>query len=321
LLYLNGKHLKILGIDWCDVIDTIYSCVSAMRLSDYAQPIKPYLRYRDLKNRIIAMPAFVGGQVSISGIKWIASFPDNLKASIPRAHSITVLNNADTGIPVCMVNSPVISGIRTAAVSGYVIRKFFNDNYTPEKGIVVGIVGFGPIGRLHLEMVCSLLGDQITTVRIFDIAKIEQQSIPDFPVKIELVNSWEEAFADATLFMTCTVSKQPYIDKKPAAGSLHLNVSLRDYRDSFLDFVDHVIVDDWEEVCRELTDIERMSKNKGLKKEDTYSIVTLNNDLQHELRNGKVVMFNPMGMAAFDIAIGNYYMKLAQSRQVGVNLE
>lgn len=53
--------------------------------NEFAQPIKPYLRYNNLKNRIIAMPAYAGGECDMAGIKWIASYPDNIN-QIGRAH-------------------------------------------------------------------------------------------------------------------------------------------------------------------------------------------------------------------------------------------
>ena len=63
------------------------------------------------------------------------------------------------------------------------------------------------------------------------------------------------------------------MDQKPKAGSLQLNCSLRDYKTSILDHTKAIIVDDWEEVCREKTDIEMMHMERGLQEKDTKSIV------------------------------------------------
>ena len=38
------------------------------------QPVKQYLRFNDHSNRIIAMPAFVGGSYQIAGIKRYQAF-------------------------------------------------------------------------------------------------------------------------------------------------------------------------------------------------------------------------------------------------------
>jgi len=124
MLYLNENDILKIGIDWNKTIDSIKEAVRCYRDKDYSQPIKPYLRYRDLKNRIIAMPAFLGGNFNISGIKWIASFPKNIESGKPRANSIIILNNANTGEVISSINTSLISTIRTASVSGLVIKNY-----------------------------------------------------------------------------------------------------------------------------------------------------------------------------------------------------
>ena len=96
MLYICERDILAIGIDWDETVSVIEHAVRCLERGDYAQPIKPYLRYRDLTNRIIAMPAFVGGDVNAAGLKWIASFPRNIDRQIPRAHSVVVLNDADT---------------------------------------------------------------------------------------------------------------------------------------------------------------------------------------------------------------------------------
>ena len=126
MLYLNEDHIIEIGINWNKTIDVIEDAVECIASNDFAQPIKPYLRYHDLKNRIIAMPAFTGGNINTSGIKWIASFPDNINIGIPRAHSAVILNNAETGQPNALLNTALASIIRTVSVSGLIIKYFTN---------------------------------------------------------------------------------------------------------------------------------------------------------------------------------------------------
>jgi ornithine cyclodeaminase len=90
-----------------------------------------------------------------------------------------------------------------------------------------------------------------------------------------------------------------------------MNVSLRDCTDKIYKYIkDAIIVDDWDKVCRENTDIEFFHKTQGLQKDNTKSItdVLIKNEMS-DYDNSQVIMFNPMGMAIFDMAIGKYYFK------------
>lgn len=322
MIYLNAKNIEEIGIHWEKLIDVIEEAVRCLAVNDFAQPVKPYLRYRDLKNRIIAMPAFVGGAFDVAGIKWIASFPDNIKSGIPRAHSVVILNKAETGEPVGIINTALLSILRTASVTGLMIRYF--DNLRQLKNINVGIIGWGPIGRYHYKMCTDVFGDKISKIFLYDLREIDLSTINSpHKDKTVVVDRWEDAYSDADVFMTCTVSKAPYIDRPPKPGSLQLNVSLRDYKTDIFPFVkDSIIVDDWEEICREKTDIEMMHLEKGLNREDTKSIIdVVAGKCMKDYPDGVPVMFNPMGMAVFDMALGSYYLREANRGNIGQRLE
>ncbi len=312
MIYLNENDLKNIGINWHETISVIEETVKCIANNDFAQPVKPYLKYRNLKNRIIAMPAFVGGDINVAGIKWIASFPDNINKGIKRANSTTIINNADTGETIGIINTSLISVIRTASVSGLVLREFLK--HRNSSNITVGIIGFGPIGKAHLAMSKSLLGDSISKILLYDIKNIKPDEIDsEYNGLVEVCSSWHSVYDRADVFITCTVSSSPYIDRKPKNGSIHLNVSLRDYKTDVYDyFKNSIYVDDWEEVCRENTDIENMHKEKGLVKENTKNIVDIVvKDSIKEMNSNDSVIFNPMGMAVFDIAIGKLYINKA----------
>lgn len=317
MLYLNTDNIYEVGIDWNELTNVISTATRVLHKNDYSQPIKPYLRYGDPKNRIIAMPAYVGGSTPLSGIKWIASFPDNIYRNKLRAHSVTILNEHDSGVPLCVINTALISGIRTAAVSGVIVQKYLATRKS-EQHFTVGIIGFGPIGRMHLKMIGALLGDRLDKVLLYDINKVDLDQVdPAYKDKIVVCDSWKACYTAADIFITCTVSSSPYVDQAPPKGSLQLNVSLRDYKVEMVSYMDVIIVDNWEEVCRQNTDIENMHKIMGLEKSDTLSISDVVCAETLDVKEDAVVMFNPMGMAIFDIAVGGHYYREALKRNIG----
>ena len=314
--YISHRQLSTFPFSWRRVIDTLHDAVLCLHQGRYAQPIKPYLRYQNPANRIIAMPAYAGAPFEMAGIKWIASFPDNLEKGLPRAHSVVILNEASSGRPLAIINSPLLSVIRTAGVSGLMIRQFLA--LRPSGKIRLGIIGWGPIGKAHFEMCRELLGTHLDCTRVFDLKGVDAGTLP----VIESA-SWPDVYLNSDIFITCTVSKAPYIDLPPNPGSLHLNVSLRDYKTDVMPYFEHgIVVDDWEEVCREKTDIEMMHLERGLRKDQTISLpeVVAGNALS-ALAPEMPVMFNPMGMAVFDIAVGASFFKAMEREQCGTVLD
>ncbi len=316
--YINSNDIKKMGENWNETIECIEKAVWALEEADYSQPIKPYLRYKDPVNRIIAMPAYVGKDVNSAGIKWIASFPKNIKKDIPRANCVVVLNNADTGVVESILNTSLVSAIRTASVSGLIL-KYYLKNCKKDK-LRVGIIGWGPIGQHHYRMTKSVLNNRLEDIYVYDLNKDRIVGTDD---TVKICDSWQELYLNCDVIMTCTVSDAPYIDLKPQEGALLLNVSLRDYKNDVFEYVKNsIIVDDWEEVCRENTDIERLHDEMGLNEEMVYTIKdVVCHDVLSNFTKKDNVMFNPMGMAVFDIAICKYFYLKALKEKVGVELE
>jgi N-[(2S)-2-amino-2-carboxyethyl]-L-glutamate dehydrogenase len=309
MIYLSHQDVCNLGNQWHAVSFAIRQGIDLIYAKDFAQPVKPYLRYANPKNRIIAMPAYAGGAIDTAGIKWIASFPDNIKKGLDRAHSITVLNQASTGIPFCIINTNRISAIRTAGVTAVIVQEYLAKKKFSNGSVKIGITGFGPIGQMHLDMCATLFPELIESVFIYDPKQVEEHAIPEnISHKTIITNDWQEAYRNADIFITCTVSSQRYIDLSPKPGSLHCNISLRDYQNCSIMQMSRIIVDDWEEICREKTDIEFMHLDCGLEEESVYSFSTRTlGDMFDGLTTDDTIMFNPMGMAVFDICTARLF--------------
>lgn len=323
MLYLGEAHLREIGFDWRELADAIEDAVAAIDDGAFAQPLKPYLRFGNPANRIIAMPAYLGGDIHVAGLKWIASFPGNLDLRLPRAHSVTLLNDADTGAPTAIVNTASVSAARTAAVSGMMLRHWLRSRSAEGTRLRIGIIGWGPIGRFHYEMCKSLFGERIDCVSLYDIRGVSLESETDegWRRRIKAADSWEQLYAESNVVITCTVSHARYIHTPPAPGTLLLDVSLRDYGIEAIKDVRAVVVDNWSEVCRENTDIELLHKEAGLRQE---LVMTLGDVVRRSalepVADTEPVLFCPMGMAVFDVAVANGFVKKGLREGIGLML-
>ncbi|MFI2856430.1 2,3-diaminopropionate biosynthesis protein SbnB [Paenibacillus sp. JSM ZJ436] len=320
MLYLNDKDIAAMGTDWHALRDTARHALMMDAAGDSAHPIKPYLRFQNPQNRIIAMPAYVGGDIGLSGMKWIASFPGNVEKGLPRAHNTVILNHIDTGEPLAFFHSARLSGLRTAAVSSLMVQAYM-DARQPVS-VCLGILGWGPIGRLHLEMCAAMLGEQLEQVYIYDPRGIDPITTPEvLRSKTVITENWQEVYRLADIMATCTVASSRYIDEKPREGMLLLGVSLRDYLPESVAHLKGIVVDDWDEVCRENTDIEQLHQKYGLHKEAVHTLAdVVCGQRLRSMDRLEPIFFNPMGLAIFDIAAAGYYWRKAVEHGIGVKL-
>ncbi|RUS47270.1 2,3-diaminopropionate biosynthesis protein SbnB [Cohnella sp. AR92] len=320
MIHLNDRHITRIGTPWRELQEQVEAVLRLQGTSEVVQPLKPYLRFRDPRNRIIAMPAFVGGEIEASGIKWIASFPGNLERGLPRAHNTLIMNDPSTGAPIAFIRSDRLSAIRTAAVSSLMLDAYLERSSKPD--FRAGIIGAGPIGITHLLMLHSLYGDRLEEIRAYDLRGIQRSKLPrELQRRVRICSDWREVYDHSDVFLTCTASSARYIDEPPRPGTLLLNVSLRDYQPESVSGLKAIVVDDWREVCRENTDIEQLHLLHGLEEKDVLTLkqIVWTRGLE-AFPPEEPVFFNPMGMAAFDIALAAFYLREAKRLGIGSRL-
>ena len=117
LLVLTGSDVKTLLCNNEALITSIIEKAYHLHgTGNSSLPHSSFLRFPEMvKERIIALPAYLGGDANVAGVKWIASFPENLKAGKSRASASIILNSMEDGRPICMMEGSIISASRTAA--------------------------------------------------------------------------------------------------------------------------------------------------------------------------------------------------------------
>jgi N-[(2S)-2-amino-2-carboxyethyl]-L-glutamate dehydrogenase len=115
-------------------------------------------------SRIIALPGWVSpdAEPPAIGLKWISSFPENVRKGLPRASGLIVLNDPDTGAPTTVMDAAAISAFRTAALATVAVAALANGD-----GRRLGIIGCGVISQQTLKLL--LQHEHFSDLAFFDL--------------------------------------------------------------------------------------------------------------------------------------------------------
>jgi 2,3-diaminopropionate biosynthesis protein SbnB len=288
-------------------LDVVRRAYLAHDAGDSVNPHSAFLRFPHLPtSRIISLPAYLGGEFDVAGLKWIASFPDNRANGIPRASATLVLNDCTTGFPYVCMESSIISATRTAASAVLGAEVLLGGR----RAARVGIVGTGLIAH-HVWRFLRDLGWDLGGVRLFDLNRVAAQRVAtslraDDAPDVVAVDRVEDAFDGCDLVVLTTVAGEPHLHDPALVrhNPVVLHLSLRDLApeivlaaENFTDDVDHAV--------RERTSLHLTEQRTGHRDFVTGTLA--------DLLTGRVTrepdraaVFAPFGLGVLDLAVGKW---------------
>lgn len=283
---------------------------------DTVNPPSYFLRFPDRPDsRIIALPASIGGDVGVDGLKWISSFPANIQAGIPRASAVLILNDQATGYPFACMEASIISAVRTAASAALAADWLSRDRGRPAR---IGFVGTGLIAR-YIHMFLAGTGWQFDQVGVHDLSPEHAAGFSGYlgqagEQPIAVYDKASELIRASDLIVFATVAGVPHVHD-PALfdhAPLVLHVSLRDLAPEVI-LASSNIVDDVEHCLKAGTSVHLAEQQTGGR---DFLAGTL-----HDVMTGAVkpdtrrpLVFSPFGLGVLDLAVGKYVYDEAQRR-------
>jgi N-[(2S)-2-amino-2-carboxyethyl]-L-glutamate dehydrogenase len=289
---------------------------------DSVNPPSYFLRFRDRpSSRIIALPASIGGQVRVDGLKWISSFPANVAAGIPRASAVLILNDHDTGYPFACLESSIVSATRTAASAALAADWLSRGRRRPAR---VGFFGVGLIAR-YIHTYLAGTGWSFDEIGAYDLsadsaagfrAYLERSGTAG---RITVHDSAEQLIRSSDLVVFATVAGQPHVSDVSWFGHnpLVLHISLRDLAPEVL-LASANIVDDVEHCLKADTSphlAEQLTGNRDFLYGTLDDVMTGRATVPVD----RPLVFSPFGLGVLDLAVGKYvYDEVQRSGELHV---
>lgn len=317
----NRDVIGLLSGHETEVVDAVAEAYRTHAAQQSSLPHSLFLRFPDeMRNRIIALPAYLGGDFEVAGMKWVASFPDNIAKGLDRASAVVVLNSPETGRPYAFIEGSSISAKRTAASAALAARALKNGHGVSAAALVgCGLINF-EIARFLLNTCPG-----IKKFTLYDVAperaeQLKEKCIQTLEgVELEIAPDVRTALGSAPLISLATTAITPHISDLSACvpDATVLHVSLRDLTPEAILSCDNV-VDDIDHVCRAQTSVHLAEQLSG---ERDFIRCTLADVLtgQAEPRrgDGSIVVFSPFGLGVLDLALAKVVYEHAVEQGVG----
>jgi ornithine cyclodeaminase len=291
------------------VVELVEATYRLHGAGDSVNPPSYFLRFPDRpSSRIIALPASIGGQIRVDGLKWISSFPENVAGGIPRASAVLILNDHDTGYPFACLESSIISATRTAASAALAADWLSRDRPRPTR---VGFFGVGLIAR-YIHTFLTGTGWSFDEIGVHDLSADSADGFAgylrrsDTAGRITVHDNAERLIRSSDLVVFATVAGEPHVgevswfDHNP----LVLHVSLRDLAPEILLAATNV-VDDVEHCLKANTSPHLVEQLTGSR---DFLAGTLDDVMAGRVvpPTDRPVVFSPFGLGVLDLAVGKY---------------
>ena len=310
-----------------DCIEVMADCLRAVADGDIHNPLRTIIRPPGASGLLGLMPAYLGGDDAVFGVKAICVFPGNPSIGKDAHQGAVILFSGETGELMAVMNASAITAIRTAAVSAVATRALAR----PESSRVA-IIGAGVQARAHLEAMAAVLPVERFRIAGRDPERLRlmvEAAAATVSGSVEATASVEAAVRDADVVVTVTSSARPVIDRAWIAPGTHIvavgsSIPTAQEIDSATMAAARLFVDRRESTINESGDY-LMALADGAIPGPDHIVAELGEVLarrsQGRRSDDEITLFESLGLAAEDLAAAHHLLDIAETASAGMWVE
>ena len=314
ILYLSEADVTGLQLPWAEIFRAVEIALVEHGNKTVENPPKPGV-HKFSNSFIHAMPAYLK-EADIMGIKWVAGYPSNREKGLPVTTGLQILNDPDTGYPLCIMNATWTTMVRTAAVTAVSAPKCARADSE-----VLGVVGVGIQGTINTEVLCLTI-PSIKKIKVYDIypaasEKYRTAIAAKTGVDVEIVDSAEAAVVGSDIVVTATQKlPEPFLKKewlKEGYLGIPLDVS-RAWTIDALFGADKFINDDLAQARLYEAD---GAFPAGIPPLYCHTGELLNGSFPGRTDDGESIILMNIGLGIYDISLGRVIYEKAKEAGIG----
>lgn len=319
--YLTYSQVAALGgNDPLSAFDDVVETVKLLHSGEASMPAETHVDLTSPQGKVYSLPATVGGRFNAAGVKWTAHRPQ-ARDGYPMAMAMTLLNRADNGLPVAIMQSGSLTATRTAAVSALALRYA-----SPKPPRRILLLGAGVQAAAHLKMLAAHFPG-LEKIYCWNRTPSHLEAMLNqaetLPWQTEKLTSIEYALAQPwDALITCTSASQPFIGQQfIQPGRMVMQIGYHEVSFEAIARADKVVVDGWGDYCNTSAKSLFQMYRAGEFVVDSVA-ADLNDLVVNNWRASPTdsVYFSSFGLNVFDIALAARVAQEAERQDVGTAL-
>jgi len=324
MLVLSEKEVRSL-IDVEELIQALERAHIQFSTGKAVMPVRLVVPLPEIKGRITSMPAYLGEDKAL-GMKVVTYFPENPKQGLPIILATVFLYSTESGKLLAVMDGTYVTAIRTACISAVATRALANPE-TP----VLGVLGAGVQARAQIRTLCKVR--KIREIKVYDVLEKSVQSLkeelePEVGIKIEAVETAEQAIRNVDLLVTVTTAKEPIVRVDWLKPGVHINAigshrpDLREIDGATMKRA-KVFVDSREAILAECGDVLLAIKEGAITEGHIAAEIgeVLAGKKAGRTNAGAITLYKAVGIAIQDVATAKLIYQTAVEKKVGVHVE